>query len=183
MEPVLLGLAATSAASEAISLLEHAFHSVAEPFANVLNAVSEAIATEDDESLATEIGDLQTYVGKLETGLAEKIQHELAAAGVELTEPLQLRISEVDGRLEVVGEHPQRALIESALANDPDLVSGISELIALRQMLSASAEIDEASSGNVLLGTAESDVTANFTIEDGQAKLTIDSQNELSELA
>jgi hypothetical protein len=178
MEPVLLGLAATSAASEAGSLLERTLHTVAEPFATILEAMSEALSAEDQQTSPIEGGDLESYLDDLQASLAGQIQQALSPAGVELTEPLQLQISEIDGRLEVVGEHPQKALIEAALADDSDLARNFSELVTLRQLRSATSNIDQESSDNVLLGIAQSDaVTALFSTEDGVAKLSVGSQN------
>jgi hypothetical protein len=174
MEPVLLGLAATSAASEAGSLLERTFHTVAEPFATVLHAVAEAMSAENKESTPVETGDLQSYLEEIQASLANSIQQALASAGVELSEPLELRISEIDGSLEVVGEHPQKALIESALADDPDLARGFNELVALHQLLTATAQVEEEPSDNVLLGESEDDVvTAIFSTEDDALTLTL----------
>lgn len=173
MEPVLLGIAATSAASEAGSLLERTFETLAEPFATVLHAVAEAMSAENDESAPIETGDLKSHLEQMQASLAATIQQALASAGVELTEPLELRNSEIDGTLEVVGDHPQKALIESAFADDPDLSQGFSELIALHQLLTANDESDDENSGIVSFGDPENDaVTALFSAQDDVATLT-----------
>ena len=157
MEPVLLGLAATSAASEAGSLLEHTFKTLAEPFATVLHAVAEAMSSENEESAPIETSDLKSHLEQMQASLAGRIQQALASAGVELTEPLELRISEIDGTLEVVGEHPQKALIESALADDSDMARGFNELIALQQLLTSTDEAENGISKHVLFGEPKND--------------------------
>ncbi len=173
MEPVLLGIAATSVASEAGSLLRQTFETVAEPFATVLHAVAEAMSAENEESAPLETGDLKSHLEQMQASLAATIQQALASAGVELTEPLELRISEIDGSLEVVGEHPHKALIESALADDPDLTGAFSELIALHQLLTATDESDEEDSDIVPFGDPENDaVTALFSAQEDVATLT-----------
>jgi hypothetical protein len=166
MEPVLLGLAATSAASEAGSLLERTFETLAEPFATVLHAVAEAMSSENEEPAPIETGDLKSHLEQMQASLAGSIQQALASAGIELTEPLELRISEIDGSLEVAGEHPQKALIESALADDPDLARAFSELIALQQLLTETDEAKEENSEMVLFGEpVNSAVTAVYSTD------------------
>ena len=173
MEPVLLGLAATSAASEAGSLLQRTFETVAEPFAIVLHAVAEAMSAKNEESAPIETDDLKSHLEQMQASLATSIQQALASAGVELTEPLELRISEIDGSLEVVGDHPQKALIESALADDPDLARGFNELIALHQLLTATDEAEDENSDSVLFGEPKNDVeTALFSTEEDSTTLT-----------
>jgi hypothetical protein len=157
LQPVLLGLAAPSAANAAGSLLERAFDSVAEPFAMMLDAAAQVLAGEDEA--ATESADAGSYLDQLQVQLAGEIEKALSAAGIELTEPITLRISPTDGSLEVVGEHSQRALIESALANEPDLAERFAELFALRQ---ASEIENEENDEFVPLGEANS-VSAIFT--------------------
>jgi hypothetical protein len=153
LQPVLLGLAAPSAANATGSLLERAFDSVAEPFAMMLDAAAQVLAGEDEA--ATESADAGSYLDQLQVQLAGEIEKALSAAGIELTEPITLRISPTDGSLEVVGEHSQRALIESALANEPDLA----ERFALRQ----ASEIENKENDEfVPLGEANS-VSAIFT--------------------
>jgi hypothetical protein len=157
LQPVLLGLAAPSAANAAGSLLDRTLQSVAEPFAVVLDAVAGALASEKQ----TESGDdtTVTNLDALQIQLASEIEKALSAAGIELTEPITLRISPTDGSLEVAGDHPQRALIESALADEPDLAERFAELFTLRQ---ASEVDDEDNTAIVPLGEADS-ISAIFT--------------------
>lgn len=157
IQPVLLGLAAPSAANAVGSLLKRTLDSVAEPFALVLDAVAEALASEEQTESADEAA--VTSLDALQIQLAGEIEKALSAAGIELTEPITLRISPTDGTLEVVGDHPQRALIESALADEPDLAARFANLFALRQASEVDNKgIDEA----VSLGKVDS-VSAIFT--------------------
>jgi hypothetical protein len=66
--------------------------------ANSTDAVQEAIKLRCDE-------------------LRERIQRQLAEAGIQLFEPVEL-VSNGQGGIAVAGSHPQRALIEEALGSD-----------------------------------------------------------------
>jgi hypothetical protein len=166
LQPVLLGLAAPSAANAAGSLLERTFNSVAEPFAMMLDAAAQVLAGE--EEAATESADIGSNLDQWQVQLAGQIEKALSAAGVELTEPLTLRISPTDGNVEVVGDHPQRALIESALADEPDLAKQLAELLALRQALNAK---DDENDGEVLFGEPDS-LSAVFTADESGTTLS-----------
>jgi hypothetical protein len=166
LQPVLLGLAAPSAANAAGSLLERAFNGVAEPFAMMLDAAAQVLAGEDEA--ATESADAGSYLNQLQVQLAGEIEKALSAAGVELTEPLTLRISPTDGNVEVVDDHPQRALIESALADESDLAEQLAELLVLRQALDAR---DEENDNKVLFGEPDS-LSAIFTADESGATLS-----------
>lgn len=167
LQPVLLGLAAPSAANAAGSLLERTFESVAEPFAMMLDAAAQVLAGEEDAT--AESTDAASYLDQLQVQLAGEIEKSLSAAGVELTEPLTLRISPTDGSIEVVGDHPQRALIESALADEPDLAAQFAELFVLRQELNAE---DDENDGEVAFGESES-LTAIFSADENGPTLTL----------
>jgi hypothetical protein len=166
LQPVLLGLAAPSAANAAGSLLERTFDSLAEPFAMMLDAAAQVLAGE--EEVANENTDAGSYLDQLQVQLAGDIEKALSAAGVELNEPLTLRISPTDGNMEVVGDHPQRALIESALADEPDLAAQLAELLALRQAFDAK---DDENDGGVLFGEPDS-LSAIFTADESGTTLS-----------
>lgn len=168
LQPVLLGLAAPSAANAAGSLLERTFESVAEPFALMLDAAAQVLA--GDEEAASESTEAGSYLDQLQAQVAGGIEKALSAAGIELTEPLALRISSTDGSLEVVGDHPQRALIESALADSPDLAAHFAELFVLQQALEAAD--DEQNDGLVPLGEADS-LEAIFSANESGPELTL----------
>lgn len=171
MEPVLLGLAAPSAVNTAGNLLERTFNTLAEPFSAVLHAVADSLAPANEEQPAMQVADLQIASAELQTNLATRIEQALDSAGVKLTEPLQLTISPIDGRLEVVGEHPQKTLIESALADDPELAQDFSTAVALQQLLAAEAPESE---DDVALGAAsDNSLTAQFTLDETGASLKL----------
>jgi hypothetical protein len=175
MEPVLLGLAAPSAANAASNLLERTVNTLSKPFAAVLHAMTDSADTADQTAPALEVANLETQFAKLQTNLAQQINKALASAGVELTEPLELRVSEIDGSLEVVGNHPQRALIESALADDEQLSQNFTTAIALQQLLAAfeAAEEVDSSTDSVDLSRAEdNEVTGLFSNEGAEVTLT-----------
>lgn len=118
MEPVLLGIAGASAAN-AGNLLERSARAVLEPFANVLRAAASSFSPVDNE--------LEVEAESPVKVLADRIEKALSTAGIEITEPLELAVS--DGQLVVVGNHPQRTLIEAALAQDPTLGEEVSQLL------------------------------------------------------
>jgi hypothetical protein len=164
LQPVLLGLAAPSAANAASNVLDRTLESVAEPFAMILDAVAEALTSEEQTESDGDVAN--TNLDALQIQLASQIEEALSAAGIELNEPIELRISPTDGSIEVVGEHPQRALIESALADEPNLATQFAELLALRQ----ATEVDnEKSNEFVTLGEADSFSVIFSTSEDGAA--------------
>ena len=175
MEPVLLGLATPAAVNAAGNLLSRTLNTLAEPFSAVLHAVTDSFAPANEEQAAVQVADLQTALAELQSNLASRIEQALASAGVELTEPLKLSISEIDGSLEVVGEHPQKALIESALANDLELSGDFAEAFALQQLLAGADEAEEANSADAIaLGVAENDaITALFSTDETGSKLTL----------
>jgi hypothetical protein len=174
MEPVLLGLAAPSAVNEAGNLLDRTLRSAAKPFAAILHAVASSLTPNADVSDSSRLGtdDLKTYVENLQANLADRIKDALKSAGVSSGEPISLRIAEVDGRFEVAGDHPQKTLIESALAHEEDIAEQFAELVALRQLLAAADEAEAETTDSVSLGLAEQEaVLAIFSFDEGAAKL------------
>ncbi len=171
MDPVLLGLAAPSAARSAGNLLQRTLSAVAEPFSAILHTVAESLAAENQNQSTAQVGDLNAQLNELQSTLAGDIHQTLAAAGIDLTVPIEFRISQVDGSLEVVGDHPQRALIESALADNPDLANDFKEVIALRQLLAAE-KTDQEDFDTVAFGEADIDeITGMLSIDEAGATL------------
>jgi hypothetical protein len=168
MEPVLLGLAAPAAAGTAGNLLERTFHTAAEPFAALLDAFTSALSSQNPESTSAVIDSVDGQLESLQTELATEIESALTAAGIDLTEPIALRISKADGQLEVAGAHPQKALIEAALADNPDLARKFTAAVALEQLLTATDRLEDSDAAHAVeLGEAEHDaVTALFTKND-----------------
>jgi hypothetical protein len=164
MESVLLGLAAPAAVGTAGSLLERSLETVGKPFAAFLHAITATPSKGEDASPAT-IEGLHDNLKTLREELAASIEKVLKSAGVDLTDPITIRISPADGHLEVVGDHPQKALVESALAGNRDLADNFTELAALQEVLEAGKELNESDSNEtVALGEVDQDeVTAVFT--------------------
>jgi hypothetical protein len=173
MEPVLLGLAAPAAAGTAGNLLERTFHTAAEPFAALLDAFTSALSSQNPDSTSGVIDTFDGQLESLQTELATEIDSALTAAGVDLSEPIALRISEVDGQLEVAGAHPQKALIEAALADNPDLARKFTAAVAIEQVQSATDRLDDSDAAHAAeSGGAEHDaMTALFTKNDDGAIL------------
>ncbi|QEG34774.1 hypothetical protein [Bythopirellula goksoeyrii] len=118
MEQVLLGIAGASAVG-AGNLLQRSSRAVLEPFSDVLHSLANSFSPQDNETTLENV--------QHEKPLGERIEASLSTAGIEITEPLELTV--IDGKLAVVNDHPQRALIEAALAQDPTLVEGLSRLL------------------------------------------------------
>lgn len=185
MEPVLLGMAAPAAIGTAGNLVDRAMHRVAEPFATVMHAIAGTLSS--DPSVAIESsGNISDKLQSLQAQLATEIEQTLVAAGVDLSEPIALRLGEADGQLEVVGEHPQKALIEAALADRRELPGSFAEVLALHQWLSSGGEGDGgeaihiAEFGQRLHGTPTALLVVN---DDGAALEFRTSATHASELA
>ncbi len=118
MKPVTLGIAGATA-NELGGLLGRSSQAVIEPFSKVLHAVANTLSSHDKGGAIE--------AGSGENLLENRIDKVLAAAGIKTTEPLELTID--NGKVVVVGDHPQRTLIESAFAQDPTLAKDLSELI------------------------------------------------------
>lgn len=170
MESVLLGMAAPVAVTSAGSLLEGTLRTATQPFAALLQALTFPTSTESEDSVPSGIEELHGSLESLRDDVAAKIEKALTSAGVDLAEPITLRISPTDGHLEVVGDPPQKALIEAALADDPDLVNEFTEVAALEQLLATMAKPTD--STIVPLGQDEQDpVTAIFTMNGESADI------------
>jgi hypothetical protein len=84
-----------------------------------------------------EIEEAKARAEELAEDLHWRMQEALRGAEITLDEPVQLRISPTDGELEVVGDSPQRAMIEAALAGDPKLSNEFRELVALHALVAS----------------------------------------------
>jgi len=166
MEPIWLGLGAPKLLSAAAAV----GHRAAEPFGDVLEAARSFLREEsapdstpavlapaknphmkllsemltgqslDGSRSRLEIDDIRTHADSLQDGLQRKIRQLLDRAGIELTEPVQLRVSPLDGQLEVEGNTPQRAVLEAALASDPSIAADFRQLVTMRTLTSAAAD-------------------------------------------
>jgi hypothetical protein len=173
MESVLLGLAAPAAAGTAGSLLERTLQTAVEPFAGLLHAISSAMSPEGDASVPVTIDSLHGNLASLRSELATQIEEALTSAGIDLSEPITLRFSEANGQLEVVGVHPQKTLIEAALADNPDLAENFAGVAALQQLLAAADKLGGPDGGEIVpfAATEQDAVTALFTKDDDGATL------------
>jgi hypothetical protein len=179
MESVLLGMAAPVAASSAGNLLEGALRTAAVPFTALLQAITSTVSPESEDSAPAAIEGLHGGLDRQRDELAANIQKALTSAGVELTDPITLRISSTDGHLEVVGDHPQKALIEAALADEPDLADKFTEVATFEQLLTSVANPEDPEV--VPLGDAGQEViTATFTASDERARLEFDGDSPLA---
>ncbi len=156
MEAVLLGLAAPAAVSTAGSLLERSLDTLSVPFSAILESMTDSESADSETSSITDIADLQSELANLQANLAARIQNALSSAGIKLDEPLQLRVSELDGTVEVVGNHQQKALIEAALADDPAFARDFAKALAMQQLVTASEQAEQATTDDdIALGIAQ----------------------------
>jgi hypothetical protein len=160
MEPIWLGLTAPKLISAATAVGRKA----AEPFTEVL-AAARGLLRDEPQSSATPaplspadnphsqllaevltgqalggegslpIDDIRTHAESFQDELQRRIQSLLTRAGIELDESVQLRVSPLDGQLEVEGDVPQRAMIEAALASDASIATDFRQLSAMKSLL------------------------------------------------
>jgi hypothetical protein len=163
MEPIWLGLTAPKLISAATAVGRKA----AEPFAEVLDAARGLLRDEPPppatptplapaknphsqllsemltgQSLSSgdgsiQIDDIRTHAEALQDGLQRRIHELLDRSGIEFDEAVQLRVSPLDGQLEVEGDTPQRAMIEAALASDPSIAADFRQLSAMQSLVNA----------------------------------------------
>ncbi|MCH7753295.1 MAG: hypothetical protein IH898_14230 [Planctomycetes bacterium] len=163
MEPVLLGLAAPKLLSAATAVGRRAV----EPFVEALDAARGLLGEKSELQLAPsklaparnphsqllsesltgqplisgdgsiEIEDIRTHADALQDSLQRRIHELLERSGIKLDDAVQLRVSPLDGQLEVEGDTPQRAVLEAALASDPSIAADFRQLSAMRSLLAA----------------------------------------------
>ncbi len=90
-----------------------------------------------------EIEDIRTHADALQDSLQRRIHELLERAGIKLDDTVQLKVSPLDGQLEVEGDTPQRAVLEAALASDPSIAADFRQLSAMRSLLAAAREHTE----------------------------------------
>ncbi len=157
MKPALLGLAIPTIASAAVAVGRTAA-SVTKPFASALHAAADLLdgSTQSGSptvELSTKSGseldplvehlnlvDIREHADELQNGLEQRLSQLLSDLGIELDEPMNLRISRFDGQLEVEGDISQRAVLEAALAHDPSIAADFRHLAAMRQLLAVADE-------------------------------------------
>jgi hypothetical protein len=111
------------------------------PHTSLLSDLLTGVPLNSDGTI--EIADIRTHADSLQDGLQRRIHELLQAAGIMLDEPVQLRVSPVDGQLEVASDSPQRAVLEATLASDQNLAADFRQLAAARSLLSAADENSE----------------------------------------
>lgn len=169
MEPVLLGLAAPKLLSAATAVGRRAV----EPFAEALGAARGLLSEKSEPQAAPtklapaknphsqllselltgqplirgngtiEIADIRTHADALQDSLQRRIHELLERSGIKLDGAVQLRVSPLDGQLEIEGDTPQRAMLEAALASDPSIASDFRRLSAMRSLANAAHEHSE----------------------------------------
>jgi hypothetical protein len=84
-----------------------------------------------------DLADVRSRADDLQDDLERRIHELLQQSGISLDKPVQLRVSPVDGQLEVEGDWAQRAVLEAALAGDSSLAADFRQLAAVRSLLAA----------------------------------------------
>ena len=89
-----------------------------------------------DESVI-DLAEIRTNAEELLRDLTDRIDQALRAAGIETEGELELRISPLDGSLEVSGSAPRAGEIELVLANSPEFARDFRRLTAMESLLAA----------------------------------------------
>ena len=89
-----------------------------------------------DQSIIS-LPDIRQQAETLQSELATSIEAALRNAGIDFEGELGLRISPLDGSLEVVGDVPQAGEIEHVLGKDPKLAQEFRRLSALASLVAA----------------------------------------------
>lgn len=137
MEPLVVGLSAPSI----VSAVGNAASAVTKPFASILHGIS--ARSESEGPVGIQLTDLELRAAELEKQLSTRIDEAIEYSGAEIDSDLRLRLSELDGRMEVVSGTQDRAILEAALATDPSIAEEFKELTALKQMLTAASKHSE----------------------------------------
>lgn len=95
------------------------------------------------DEVELDFGDIRYRADSLQQDLELRIAEALQAAGVDLGEEVRLRFSPVDGRLEIVGDSPERGAIESVLSADESIAADLRQLAAMRSLISAAEQSSE----------------------------------------
>jgi len=145
----------------AISLLSLGSHAAAKAtskvvnqgttaFADVLKAARGANATAKNtvapapNAEAGKLAELQRHAQALLAGFKESIGQLLADRGVDTSHEIRFE-SDSNGKLKLVGDHPERDKIEEILSDNPDLSARFEELAAaFRQSQAVLSGSDEA---------------------------------------
>ncbi|HEU6438492.1 MAG TPA: hypothetical protein VE028_13665 [Nitratidesulfovibrio sp.] len=77
---------------------------------------------------------LEQNVADLQEGFLDTLSDQLASAGVSLDEKLTLSMGD-EGTLTVQGDHPDKARIEQALADAPELSSAFGEVASQSEII------------------------------------------------
>jgi len=137
MEPVWLGLAAPSILSSAGNLARAATRPFAAALERAAGLLEDSRAGESASIEDFQIDEARTRAKELGADLHGRIREMLHDAGITLDEPLVLRISPIDGQLEVVSDSPRRSVIEATLANDSGMAEDVRKLLALHELIAA----------------------------------------------
>ena len=94
------------------------------PFTSLINDLRSQVTTLGPVDLATTDADADQVMEHLRTLIRERLEE----AGIEDLDQLELQLDASTGRITVVGDHPDRALIEASLNDDAALVDAFARL-------------------------------------------------------
>ena len=120
--------------SESVSSNETAAMALDDPRAVMVRSLLVGDASSVPEGQLT-IADMRSHADQLREDLEQRISEVLSAAGIQLDSTLRIAVSDLDGSLEVVGAHPQRAAIEAALNSDASLAADFQVLFSEQKFL------------------------------------------------
>ena len=101
-----------------------------EPFAAVLQSAQNK-SSQETGVYAEALQELSHQSSELAAELHSRLQNVLQASGIQLDEPIRLRLSAFDNQIEVVDPHPERALLEAAINKDSNLVRDFQKYSAI----------------------------------------------------
>lgn len=112
---------------------------------------------------------LEQNVADLQEGFLDTLSDRLASAGVSLDEKLTLSMGD-EGALTVQGDHPDKARIEQALADAPELSSAFGEVASQSEIIRDIRNLRRVVTARV--GAAAYDAVDAATSENGSGSTT-----------
>ena len=143
MDKLLVGLLSPTVANTLQSSVKLASAAV-EPFKTVFDATHN-LFERDSNSVANEMAKVKNVFELLDdfaSGLQERISSLLDQHGIALKEPLELRRSPLDGRVEVFSDHPNRALLEGLINGDAEVSQDLKRYADLVSQISGKDDLE-----------------------------------------
>ena len=114
MSPIALG---TAIGAAALTVGRGATEAVGKGLSFASQLVTSGNAASSEQNKQSEKSTAQAALKQRADELSQRIERQLAAAGIQLSEPVELT-SDGQGGIAVATEHPQAAAIQAALSSD-----------------------------------------------------------------